>query len=165
MSVILGARVATDPGSVSSSVWAILGFIALAGALGGFINALLSDTQGFALPNLKSGILRPGFVGNVILGAFAAVVTWGLYGPLKDAVLVGTQPTGTVSGTLTVTALVGAAVAGAGGAKVVTSQVDKQLLRAAATGAAARSANTGLARTLATVSPSAALDAVEAIAE
>jgi hypothetical protein len=165
MLVILGARVATDPGSVSSSVWAVLGYIALAGGAGGLINALLGDTQGVALPNFKSGILRPGFIGNLVLGAFASVVTWGLYGPLKDAVLIGPQPAGTVSSTLTLTALVGAAVAGAGGAKVVTSQVDKQFLRAAASGAAAKGANTTLARTLSVASPSAALDAVEGVAE
>jgi hypothetical protein len=55
------------------------------------VNALLTS-NGFVLPKLSNGILQLGIIGNLLLGAFAAVITWGLYGPLKDAVLLGTQP-------------------------------------------------------------------------
>lgn len=38
----------------------------------------LSD-NGFVIPARDHGIVRPGIFGNLILGAFGAVVTWGLY--------------------------------------------------------------------------------------
>jgi hypothetical protein len=40
---------------------------------------------------------------------------WGLYGPLKDAILLGSAPAGQLPANLTVTAVIGAALAGAGG--------------------------------------------------
>lgn len=147
-------------GTTSSSVWEILGVIAAAGGVGGVINALLSD-NGFGIPKSEAGILRPGVVGNVLLGAFAALVTWGLYGPLKDAVIMGTHPAGEVTATMTVTTLIGAALAGAGGARVITSEVDKRFLRSAATTAAGKNADAVLANTMATASPAEAAVASE----
>ncbi|MCX5052089.1 MULTISPECIES: hypothetical protein [unclassified Streptomyces] len=143
---------ALEQGTTATSVWAILGAIAAAGAVGGVINALLTD-NGFVIPKVDKGILRPGVVGNVLLGAFAAVVSWGLYGPLKDAVLLGTAPAGEVTASLTVTALIGALLAGVGGARIITSEVDKRFLRTAATGAAARQPDVELAHMMATATP------------
>jgi hypothetical protein len=141
-------------GTASASVWIILGVIALAGAGGGIVNALLSDNGDIVWPQKEAGgILRPGILGNVLLGAFAAVVTWGLYGPLKDAVIVGARPPGEVAASLTVTALVGAALAGAGGARVITNEVDKQFLRSAAVGAAGMPEDPELAKMILTATP------------
>lgn len=122
-------------GQTSASVWEILGTIAVGGAIGGAVNALLSD-NGFILAKMEAGILRPGILGNLILGAFSAIVTWGFYGPLKDAVVLGVHPPGEVAATLTITALVGAALTGAGGSRVITSEIDKRFLRAAGAAAA-----------------------------
>jgi hypothetical protein len=133
-------------------MWGILGAIALAGAAGGLVNALLSD-NGFVRPKTANGILQPGVLGNLILGAFAAVVTWGMYGPLKDAVILGRQPPGQVAATLTVTALVGAALAGAGGARVITNEIDKRFLRSAGADAAAAEPDPGLASAMVMASP------------
>jgi hypothetical protein len=146
---------AASHGTTSTSVWEILGAVAGAGAVGGIVNALLSD-NGFIWPKNDSGILRPGVLGNLILGAFAAVVTWGLYGPLKDSVIIGVHPPGEVAATLTVTALVGAALAGAGGARVITNEIDKRFLRKAGASAATKQPDQALATTLATASPAAA---------
>lgn len=140
----------------TGSVWAMLGVVAGAGAIGGVVNALLSS-NGFALPKLSNGILQLGIVGNVLLGAFAAVITWGLYGPLKDAVLLGTPPAGQLPANLTVTAFVGAALAGAGGARVISNEIDKKFFKSAATVAAKKAANPELAATIATTSPADAL--------
>jgi hypothetical protein len=141
----------------TGSVWAMLGVTAGAGAVGGVVNALLSS-NGFVLPKISNGILQPGMIGNLLLGAFAAVITWGLYGPLKDAVLLGTQPASQLPANLTVTAVVGAALAGAGGARVVSGEVDKKFFKSAATVAAQKAPNQALAATMATTSPADALE-------
>jgi hypothetical protein len=142
----------------TGSVWEMLGVVAGAGAVGGVINALLSNNGGFSIPRFTHGILQLGIIGNLLLGAFAAVTTWGLYGPLKDAVLLGTQPTGQLPANLTVTAVVGAALAGAGGARVVSNEIDKMFLKSTATVAAQKAASPELAATIATTSPADALE-------
>ena len=78
----------------TSSVWEMAGVIAAAGAVGGVVNALLSSSNGYSVqwPKDKGDILQLGVLGNVLLGTFAALITWGLYGPLKDAVLLGSTP-------------------------------------------------------------------------
>jgi hypothetical protein len=67
------------------SIWIPLGAILLSGAVGGIINALFTD-NGFIMPREEIAdnvcILRPGVVGNVLLGSIAAFISWGLYGRL-----------------------------------------------------------------------------------
>ncbi|MFF4160656.1 hypothetical protein [Streptomyces sp. NPDC001678] len=135
--------------------------MAAAGAVGGVVNALLSDNE-LVLPREKAGVLQPGFLGNALLGSFAAVVTWGLYGPLKEAVLLGSRPVGELPVSMTVTALVGAALTGVGGARVVTAEVDKRYLRSAGANAAITPADPQLATALRTASPSEAARAASA---
>ena len=154
--------IASASGSTSTTVWAILGYIAAAGAVGGFVNALMSTDKGFSWPAERGDVFNAGVLGNIVIGAFAAVVTWGLYGPLKDAVIVGSAPPGHVTATLTVTALVGAALAGAGGSKIITAAIDKKYLREAAVSAAGKTKNPKLAADLASLAPKAAADAANA---
>lgn len=56
----------------------LLGAIFLAGAVGGVVNALISD-NGFVLPQRvasnQSRILRPGFLGNILIGGVAASIS------------------------------------------------------------------------------------------
>jgi hypothetical protein len=144
-------------GPSPGSVWAMLGVIAGAGAVGGVINALLGNNSGMVIPRVSNGILQLGIIGNMLLGAFAAVITWGLYGPLKDAVLLGSQPVGQLPANLTVTAVVGAALAGAGGARVVSSELDKRFYKSAATEAAQKASNPALAAAIASGTPAEAL--------
>ena len=145
----------------------MLFFIALAGGLGGGFNALISD-NGFILPKssvTRSGgkILRPGFLGNIFIGALAASISWGLYGPMAGYVLMSeTNPdtlnSNLASSGLTLSGLVGGALIGVGGAKWLTDQVDKTLLRAAASDAASGGASTDVANQIATAgSPAQAL--------
>ena len=143
----------------TSSVWEMAGVIAAAGAVGGVVNALLSSSSGYSIqwPKDKGDILQLGVLGNVLLGAFAALITWGLYGPLKDAVLLGSTPTGGLPVNLTVTAVIGAAVAGAGGARIVSNELDKQILRVTAANAAQEPPNPQLAMDIATLPPATVL--------
>ena len=58
-----------------------------------------------------------------------------------------------VTPNLTVTALVGAALAGAGGARVITNEIDKRFLQKAATHMAGKQPSSDLVARVATASP------------
>jgi hypothetical protein len=61
-------------------------------SFGGVVNALLSD-NGFALPKPEkvgtTQIIRPGFIGNVLISGVAACISWGLYGPFSALYIAG----------------------------------------------------------------------------
>ena len=79
--------------------------------------------------------------------------------------LLGTRPAEDATVSLTVTALIGALLAGVAGARIITSEVDKRFLRSAATGAAARQPDTELANMMATATPAQAAHAAVAEAQ
>jgi hypothetical protein len=72
----------------------LLLYVALAGGIGGLFNALLTD-NGFSLPRKEDVdtiiIYRPGWIGNVPIGAIAAAVSKDLYGPLATHYILGTS--------------------------------------------------------------------------
>lgn len=143
------------------SIWALLGIIALAGAIGGVINALMSD-NGLPFPRWEevggARIWRPGWVTNVLVGLAAAVVSWGLYGPYANNALVGKQRTSTPQDlVLTLSSVVGAFLVGVGGSRYLTDQVDKNLLTATAAKAAAAGADPQASGAIATATPAGAL--------
>jgi hypothetical protein len=121
-----------------------IGIILASGAAGGIINAIMSD-NGFIKPREEIvenvAIVRPGIAGNILLGAVAAFISWGLYGAYSAAV-VYMAGTGTIveEMSISISAIAGALLIGIGGARWLTNEVDKTLLRTAAvTAAAARS--------------------------
>ena len=130
-------------------------FIFAAGAAGGFINALITD-NGFVLPKKEiSGtisIIRFGFMVNIFVGGVAALVSWGLYGPLA-AVNIMERKTGDAAISLTLSAIAGAVLIGVGGARWLTNEVDKKLLRATAAEAANAPASQSLSRSISISSP------------
>jgi hypothetical protein len=155
---------------MQTSIWLILLFVAVAGAVGGVVNAFMTD-NGFLLPKSDSTsngtILRPGYIGNVLVGSVAAVVSWGLYGPLANYQVAGTQPASSAPDSpwlgLSLSSLVGAVLIGIGGARWLSSEVDKTLLRAAAVEAAGKSASNHAVRDLAVSTPSGALATARAL--
>jgi hypothetical protein len=139
--------------------------IAAAGAAGGVVSAFLSEDRGFALPTAVpvdgTTVLRPGFLGHVVVGAFAAFISWGLYGPLTDQVLFGTNPDGTPPADslgITAAAVAAATGVGIGGAKFLSNYVDKKLLQATAAVAAGKTADPVAAGHLTHARPTQALD-------
>ena len=121
-----------------------IGIIMLSGAVGGVVNALVSD-NGFVRPSEETAgdvtIIRPGFAGNILLGGMAAFMSWGLYGAFSNAVVWGANTgMGTAEVTVSIASIAGAVLIGIGGARWLTNEVDKRLLRtAAATAAASKS--------------------------
>ena len=111
------------------SVWTCLFLVSVAGAAGGVINALLTD-NGFILPRRESGVWCPGFLTNVLVGIAAAVISWAAYGSGASIDLANTTERTEVSFRLT--ALAGAFLVGIAGARWITNEVDKQLLKESA---------------------------------
>lgn len=118
------------------SIWPPLGIVAAVGLFGGLINSLLTDS-GFKMPGYADAnrtIWAPGFFGNMVIGLTAAVVSWGLYGP-AGGYIVYPHTINKGSYTLTLTGIFTALIISIGGARWLTSEVDKRLLRAAAVAA------------------------------
>jgi hypothetical protein len=144
------------------SLFGALGFICAAGAIGGVINAFVSNNGDIILPRSvkddqgNNVTFRPGIIGNVLVGAFAAGVNWGLYGPFtNNFVLGGEAPPEPVQIGLTLAALTTAALVGFSGSRWLSNEVDKKLLQAAASTAATRQPDASKAGTIATSAPAA----------
>jgi hypothetical protein len=137
-------------------IWLLLGVVCVAGAVGGVINALLSD-NGFVLPRQELvsdvSVLRPGVIGNILVGAVAAGVSWGLYGPLAVVTVLPLPSDKASTAALTLSALVGAVLVGAGGARWLTNEIDKSVLKSASTKAAAGKTDATVASQMAGASP------------
>jgi len=106
--------------------WICASLIAGFGGLGGVVNALLSD-NGFALPRRESGVWCPGALGNILVGAFAAFSSWAFYGSGASVELAQQSARAVMS--LRFSALAGAFLVGVAGAKWITNEVDKRLLK------------------------------------
>jgi hypothetical protein len=106
--------------------WTCAALITLAGALGGVVNAVITD-NGFILPQSKRAIWCPGFISNVLVGAFAAFSSWAFYGSGAGIDLAETTSRAGIS--LRFSALAGAFLVGVAGAKWITNEVDKRLLK------------------------------------
>jgi hypothetical protein len=107
--------------------WVCALLITVAGAIGGVVNAFLSD-NGFALPQKVSGVWCPGAISNVLVGAMAAFSSWAFYGSGAAIELAGNQSTRSII-SLRFSALAGAFLVGVAGAKWITNEVDKRLLK------------------------------------
>ncbi len=149
------------------SIWIMFFIVLIAGAVGGAVNALMTD-NGFLVPKMekvdeKTSIFRPGYLGNILIGAVAAVVSWGLYGPLSPYYIIGTEQALAANALpetvgLTLAALVGAIMIGIGGARWLTSEVDKNLLRATAAQAASSKPSAAASQQIAIATPAQALN-------
>lgn len=108
--------------------WICALLISTAGAIGGIVNALLSD-NGFILPKMKKGIMCPGFISNIFIGALSAFSSWSFYGSGASVELAKATATARGEISLTFSALAGAFLVGVAGAKWLTNEVDKKLLK------------------------------------
>ena len=106
--------------------WTCAVLIGVAGAMGGVVNALLTD-NGFVMPRREFKILCPGFLSNVLIGAFVAFASWSFYGSGAAIDLADASTRDQIS--LRFSALAGAFMVGVAGARWLTSEVDKQFLR------------------------------------
>lgn len=106
--------------------WMCALLIAVFGGIGGVVNALLTD-NGFIKPRWINNIWCPGIISNVLVGAFAAFSSWAFYG--SGASIELAQVTERAEISLRFSALAGAFLVGVGGARWLTNEVDKRLLK------------------------------------
>ncbi|PWU05473.1 MAG: hypothetical protein C5B51_14515 [Terriglobia bacterium] len=106
------------------NVWICTTLIIAAGAIGGFVNALLSS-NGFALPRRIEGIWCPGALSTILIGAFAAFASWAFYGSGADFDVADAN----AIVHLRFSAVAGAFLVGVVGAKWITNEADKGLLK------------------------------------
>jgi hypothetical protein len=109
---------------ISMNAWTCAALISFAGAVGGLVNAILSD-NGFVTPKWRRGIWCPGFFANILVGAIGAFISWALYGSGAGVDIGQAGERALIS--LRFSALAGAFVVGIAGAKWLTSEVDKKL--------------------------------------
>ena len=110
--------------------WQCALFALVAGAVGGVLNALLTE-NGFILPRRESGVVCPGFISNVLAGAVAAFTSWASYGSGAGVELARQASVGSPRAeiSLTFSALAGAFFVGFAGARWITNEADKRLLK------------------------------------
>jgi hypothetical protein len=101
-------------------VWQVALLVAFCGGVGGFVNALLAGD--LHLPHREGNVYSPGWLGNVVIGAVASIVIWGLYGSLAKVSAVGNAAVPTMS------ELAGAIVTGIGGGRILSNEVEKKAL-------------------------------------
>ena len=112
------------------TLFEILAVLFAAGMSGGLVNAILAD-RGLVLPKLErlgdqTLILRLGFVGNVVIGGFAALMIGGLYGPMSAMEVSGA----TIRLHMSFASLAAAILTGAAGARVFSQEIEKRYTRA-----------------------------------
>jgi hypothetical protein len=134
------------------SIWVLLGMVFVAGAIGGLVNNLIGN-NGLLLPSKVdkgdgTSIFLPGFVGNLLVGAVAASVSWLLYGPLSQ-VSIGTPPGTAV---MVLATLGGAVLVGMVGSAWLKNAVAKNVFQAAASQAAAASPSLDVSKRMLTAS-------------
>jgi hypothetical protein len=100
--------------------------IAALGAIGGLVNCAIAGE--FALPHIdrEAKVWRPGWIGNVVVGAVAAPVIWGIYGPLAGHAITGADKID-----LTLAQVFVSVVIGLGGGRILTLEAQKQAERVA----------------------------------
>lgn len=105
-----------------SILYVILSYIGM-GVLGGVLNCFM--TGEFKLPNYDSGVWRPGWLGNVIIGGFAAFLVAVFNSPLGQFTLLGPQnPTFE----LTIGQVAQSILVGTGGGNIITLMAQKNAL-------------------------------------
>ena len=138
--------------------WICAGLITLAGAVGGFVNAIMTE-HGLHLPEWRHEIWCPGFLGNIITGAFAAFASWAFYGSgagIEIAALQGQSLT-----TLRFSALAGAFLVGLAGAKWLSNEVDKHFLTNSIVEASGKELSSGTCAKILTARPQDVLEIVQ----
>lgn len=131
-------------------VWAIV-IVVLAGAFGGFANVFIGD-NGLHLPKVENGVFMPGYLGTVLIGALAALGSWGA---AKSIVLFG----GSAKFVFSTGDIANALIVGFGGAKWFKSEGEKDILQKTAAIAASKQPDAAAAAQISASTPMEALNA------
>ena len=106
-------------------IWSVAVIVSACGGIGGFVNALLAGD--LRLPHREDNLYSPGWIGNVVIGAAAALVFWGLYGPMAKVAVIGSGDA-SPHVALTIAEVAGSIVTGIGGGRILSGEVEKKAL-------------------------------------
>jgi len=111
-------------------LWLMILAVFVAGCVGGSI-PLLTNRQRFGSRGLvyekkACSTWFPGSLGHVLVGGVAAVVFWGLYGPLGEGAILGGDPNSTGDAKLSLANLMGSVVVGIGGPDWLQAQAERR---------------------------------------
>jgi len=107
----------------------------------------------------EGSVAQPGIIGTLLAGAMASGLSWLLYGPAANAVVIGVKAGGTtVEYGATGSELALAVLIGFSGSQWLKSEADKRLSKATAVAAAKAPQSQGLAEVIRSGSPVAALE-------
>jgi hypothetical protein len=148
-----------ERGGCMSPIFCIV-LVTCAGALGGAINAFLSD-NGFTFPQIRHGVWCPGALANVIIGAVSALASWALYGSGATIDLGTMSSRAEIS--LQLSAVVGALLVGVSGSRWLTNEVDKKILTKSVTIAGRKDLTPAQCEELSQAPPQQILDAVATV--
>lgn len=128
LAVIVIIAIGFVTGTYYGGFWGMTVIVVTAGAVGGVVNSLIKDS-GFGLPGYEQvgsvTIFRTGFLGNIIIGAVAALISWGLYGPFATYfILGGPAVTDLTQFGLTLSSFVGAILVGIGGSQWISKELE-----------------------------------------
>jgi hypothetical protein len=104
------------------SIFYLVLFVAGLGGIGGLANCLVSGELSLPHIDRNTKTWRPGWVGNVIVGAVAAVVVWGIYGPFSSFDIIKSDFTQV---SITIAQLLSSLVIGFSGGRILTSISEK----------------------------------------
>ena len=104
---------------------AMAGIVFISGCVGGFINGWKADYWGLRYKNPKCDTWFPGVLGYVLAGGFAAIVFWGLYGPLRATPVLSDTISNTSIG-LSLSEVAGSILIGLGGYSWLSSQATRK---------------------------------------
>lgn len=111
-------------------VWKIIGVVFATGCIGGLVSGLFYRPKKMKqlllwYPGEVCSTHFPGLLANVLLGGFAAVVFWCLYGPFSGATIIGSSASTTEVG-LTVGQLGSCLLIGMGGAGFLLTEASRR---------------------------------------
>lgn len=111
----------TTTGLQQYSLLFIVVLMFLSGVCGGLVNAIIAEggLKSSHRKKLSDGgsIWIPGWQGNLLIGGIASIVIWGLYGNIHMS-----------HDEEVIRQAIGGLLAGAGGGRIITNEVEKRLL-------------------------------------
>lgn len=110
-----------------SNIWWIILAVFAAGCTGGLTNAAIAGELQLPYKDPEAKVFRPGWIGNVAVGGLAALVFWGLYGPMSGVVVIGPGDLGEPTALLRMSELFGSLLTGVGGGKLLSAAVDRRI--------------------------------------
>jgi len=138
-----------------TEVMGMIAVVIVAGALGGFVNVFIGDS-GLHLPKFENDTFLPGYLGTVLIGALAALGSWG---SAKAIVIFGGDAKAAAAVTFTTADIANALMIGFGGAKWFKSEGEKDILQRTAGIAAGKPSDPTAAATIGNSTPMKALAA------